>query len=203
MAIINLAGGLGTAVSPNQGNIIFGIEQINLYGVNHSHLADLFENTKAINGLWNFAASPTFGTSNGFLKANAGVLSFESLENNTIGLISTTLNIDTIIDTDITLFTVPTAKKLIITNAYLIPTDLTGFTSTFSASIGTNSTPFDNIFEIKTFTGLDSVNKIGQYVSLSDLLIVNNASDIIKLKITTNAAATTFKVKCLLFGFYI
>lgn len=202
MGLINLVSN-GTISSPNFGGIIENIENINKYAKNSNDLDALFENNKTISGLWNFATSPTFGTSNGFLKATAGVLSFESLENSTINLISTTTNINVVTDTDVTLFTVPTGKKLIITNAYLIPTDLTGFTSTFSASIGTNSTPFDNIFEIKDFIGLDSVNKIGQYVSLSDLLIVNNASDVIKIKITTNAVATTYTVKILLFGFYL
>jgi hypothetical protein len=196
-------GGLGTALSANLDSIIFAINQINQFGINNNDLNNLFTNLQSINAEWNFATSPKFGTNSGFLKATAGVLSFESIENSTIGLISTTIDIDTILDTDVTLFTVPTGKKLIISQAYLIPTDLTGFTSTFSASIGTNSTTYDNIFEIKVFTGLDSLNKIGQYVSLSDLLIVNNASDVIKIKVTTNSVATTFKVKCLLFGFYI
>ncbi len=202
MGLINLVSN-GTISSPNFGGIIENIENINKYAKNSNDLDALFENNKTISGLWNFSTSPTFGTSNGFLKATAGVLSFESLESSTINLLSTTTDINVVSGTDITLFTVPTGKKLIITNAYLVPTELTSFTSGFSASIGTNSTDYDNIFEIKDFSLLDSLNKIGQYVSLSDLLIVNNASDVIKLKITTNAVATTFKVKALLFGFYI
>ena len=194
---------LGTSLSPNLDSIIFAINQINLYGVNNNDLNNLFTNLQSINAEWNFATSPKFGTNTGFLKTTSGVLSFENIENSTINLISTTININVVSDTDVTLFTVPTGKKLIITNAYVIPTEITAFTSTFSASMGTNSTTFDNIFEIKIFTGLDSLNKIGQYISLSDLLIVNNASDIIKIKITTNALATSFKVKVLLFGFYI
>lgn len=195
--------GLGTSLSPNLDSIIFAINQINLYGINNNDLNNLFTNLQNITAEWNFSTSPKFGTNTGFLKATAGVLSFESIENSTINLISTTTNIDVVAGGDITLFTVPTGKKLIITNAYAIPTEITSFTSTFSASIGTNSTNYDNIFEIKTFTGLNTLNKIGQYVSLSDLLIVNNEEDIIKIKITTNAVATSFKVKVLLFGFYI
>lgn len=202
MSIVSLTS-LGTSLSPNYSGIIFGIEQINLYGTNHNDLANLFQNTKNITSSWNFATYPTFGTANGYLKATSGVLSFENIDTNTISLISTITNIDVTTISDIELFTVPTGKKLIITNAYLIPSEITGFTSGFSASIGTNSTPFDNIFEIKSFLTLDSLTKLGQYVSLSDLLILNNASDIIKLKITTNAVATTFKIKCLLFGFYL
>lgn len=202
MGLINLVSN-GTISSPNFGGIIENIENINKYAKNSNDLDALFENNKAITGLWNFSTSPTFGTSNGFLKVTAGVLSFESLENSTINLISTTTNINVVTDTDVTLFTVPTGKKLIITNAYLIPTELTSFTSSFSASLGINSTAFDSIFEIKDFTTLDSVDKTGQYLSLSDILPINNAGDFIKLKITTNAVATTYTVKILLFGFYL
>lgn len=202
MGLINLVSN-GTISSPNFGGIIENIENINKYAKNSNDLDALFENNKTISGLWNFATSPTFGTSNGFLKATAGVLSFESLENSTINLISTTTNINVVTDTDVTLFTVPTGKKLIITNAYLIPTELTSFTSSFSASLGINSTAFDSIFEIKDFTTLDSVDKTGQYLSLSDILPINNAGDFIKLKVTTNAVATTYTVKILLFGFYL
>lgn len=202
MGLINLVSN-GTISSPNFGGIIENIENINKYAKNSNDLDALFENNKTIDGAWNFSTSPTFGTSNGFLKATAGVLSFESLENSTINLISTTTNINVVTDTDVTLFTVPTGKKLIITNAYLIPTELTSFTSSFSASLGINSTAFDSIFEIKDFTTLDSVDKTGQYLSLSDILPINNAGDFIKLKITTNAVATTYTVKILLFGFYL
>lgn len=127
----------------------------------------------------------------------------DSLKSKAISLIAELSNIDVVAGGNINLFTIPLYKKLIITNTYIIPEEITSFTSSFSASVGSNSTAFDNIFGIKDFTGLDSVNKVGQYIALSDILIVNNASDIIKLKITTNAIATTYKVKVLLFGFYL
>lgn len=190
---------MGSGGSPTFSAIIANIKAMILKGVNGNDLIELFDDLQTITQEWNFTTNPKFGTNNGFLKATNGVLSFE----NTINLIAELSNIDVVADTDVTLFTVPTGKKLIITNAYLVATELTGFTTGFSASIGSNSTAFDNIFEIKDFTGLDNINKIGQYVSLSDLLIVNNEEDIIKIKITTNAVATSYKVKVQLFGFYI
>lgn len=190
---------MGSGGSPTFSAIIANIKAMILKGVNGNDLIELFNDLQIITQEWNFTTNPKFGTNTGFLKATSGVLSF----GNTINLIAELSNIDVVTGGNIDLFTIPLLKKLIITNAYIIPEEITSFTSSFSASIGTNSTAFDNIFEIKDFTGLDSLNKIGQYVSLSDLLIINNASDIIKLKITTNAVATSFKVKVLLFGFYI
>jgi len=126
-----------------------------------------------------------------------------SIKKRTNNLIYVQENIDVVAGGTIDIFKVPYGERIIITSVYIVPTEIDAFTSTFSASLGINSTAFDSIFEIKDFIGLDSVDKTGQFLSLSDILPVNNAGDFIKLKVTTNAVATTYTVKILLFGFYL
>lgn len=188
---------MGTSGSPTHAAIIFNIQEIIKRAIGSTDLANLFDSLQTIEGEWTFSTSPKIKT---ILNGSAN---FESLDKSIIGLISINTGIDVTTATDLELFTVPTGKKIIITNAYVIPEEITGFTSGFSASIGINSTSFDSTFEIKDFSTLDNVNKIGQYVSLSDLLNINVAGDLLVLKITTAAVATTFKIKLLIFGFYI
>ncbi len=126
-----------------------------------------------------------------------------SIKKRTNNLIYVQENIDVVVGGTIDIYKVPLGERIIITSAFVIPTEIDTFTSTFSASLGINSTAFDSIFEIKDFIGLDSVDKTGQFLSLSDILPINNAGDFIKLKVTTNAVATTYTVKILLFGFYL
>lgn len=126
-----------------------------------------------------------------------------TIKKQTNNLIYVQENIDVVAGGTIDVFKVPFGEKLIITSAFIIPTEIDTFTSSFSASLGINSTAFDSIFEIKDFTTLDSIDKTGQYLSLSDILPINSAGDFIKLKVTTNAVATTYTVKILLFGFYL
>ncbi len=73
MSIVSLTS-LGTSLSPNYSGIIFGIEQINQYGTNHNDLANLFVNTKSINGTWTFSTLPILGTLTGVIKGATGVL---------------------------------------------------------------------------------------------------------------------------------
>ncbi|MGK3946517.1 hypothetical protein ABK046_50190, partial [Streptomyces caeruleatus] len=81
--------------------------------------------------------------------------------------------------------TVPSGKRLVITNVFIIPETIASFSATFALSIGTNSTNYDNLFEIKSMLGLDTLSKFWQFNNLSGLSVINEASDIIKCKITT------------------
>ena len=143
-----------------------------------------------------------------FLQAiNEYGVSFDDL-NSLIGTKSNNLiaimdNIDAKTTGATTIYTVPTGKRLIITNVFIVPETITSFSSTFALSIGTNSTNFDNLFEIKSMLGLDTVSKFWQFNNLSGLSVINEALDAIKVKITTGATATTYKIKVLLFGYFL
>lgn len=143
-----------------------------------------------------------------FLQAiNEYGVSFDDL-NSLIGTKSNNLiaimdNIDAKTTGATTIYTVPSGKRLVITNVFIIPETITSFSSTFALSIGTNSSNYDNLFEIKSMLGLDTLSKFWQFNNLSGLSVINEASDIIKCKITTGATATTYKIKVLLFGYFL
>lgn len=123
-----------------------------------------------------------------------------SFSNNLIAIMD---NIDAKTTGETTIYTVPSGKRLVITNVFIIPETITAFSSIFALSIGTNSSNYDNLFEIKSMLGLDTVSKFWQFNNLSGLSVINEASDIIKCKITTGATATTYTIKVLLFGYFL
>lgn len=99
-----------------------------------------------------------------FLQAiNEYGVSFDDL-NSLIGTKSNNLiaimdNIDAKTTGATTIYTVPSGKRLVITNVFIIPETITSFSSTFALSIGTNSSNYDNLFEIKSMLGLDTLSK--------------------------------------------
>lgn len=117
--------------------------------------------------------------------------------------ISETLNIDFVSTTDVTLFTVPTGKTLVITNAFIIPTTINTLTTEAEISIGKNATAYDDIYQNIPLTSLDSTSKFWQFNNLSSPCLLCVASDVIKVKFNVNATATAFTGKILLYGFYL
>lgn len=143
-----------------------------------------------------------------FLTAlNEYSVSFNDLANElkikTNNLIYLKENIDFTTTGDNLIFTVPSGKKIIITNAFIIPSDINTFTSEASISIGKNSTSYDDIFENTALVNLNSISKFYQFNNLSGLALIVEATEEIKLKVNTAAVATTFKATCMIFGFYI
>lgn len=134
-------------------------------------------------------------------------VSFNDLANElkikTNNLIYLKENIDFTTTGDNLIFTVPSGKKIIITNVFIIPSEVVSFTSEGIISIGKNPTSYNDIFENLALSNLDTINKFFQFNNLSHVSAICSETEEIKLKVNTAAVATTFKATCMIFGFYI
>lgn len=80
-------------------------------------------------------------------------------------------------------------------------TSVSGFAVVASASVGTNSTSFNNILAITALTSVSTANNI-LTVPLSSVIASVAASTAIAVKVTTPATATTYVLKVSLLGYY-
>ena len=118
-------------------------------------------------------------------------------------IMSSYYNLDLTAATAYDLFTVPASKKFIITGIYLVATNVSGYVSDATASVGANATNYDDYIGSLTaqIPATDSVNNAT--MNASQLFKTYSAGDVIKFNVTAAAVATNYKITVDLMGYLI
>lgn len=120
-------------------------------------------------------------------------------QNTCIERIGTAYNLSCTAVGDTLLASIEAGRTFIPTIAYVRLTAVVGFVAVPSLSIGTNSTPYDNILGATALTGLITANTV--YAMALPTTVPAATSDVY-VKVATATASVTYTVAIDLFGYY-
>jgi len=117
-------------------------------------------------------------------------------------VISTTASVDLTTIGDTTLYTVPAGLTCKIISVVITPTSVTAAGADSTVSVGTNSTPFDNIIADTTLTGLDAITE-SFTMEVGGVSHIGAAAEAITFRVDTADTGTTMTATVELIGYLV